>query len=730
MSTGPEERTPSAIGGHVAADFRQSVESITARGRQLGERASIASLREVHARALEQIEVLRKAWADPWFGWLQVDEDGQERVYRVGQIHCPDVGIVSWRHPLGKIFYELEPGEDYDREGGRELIAGTVLARARIHQRRHVVHHVRWEDEQGELALARLSDGDFDLEEVAQALNRSGTLPSIQAWLTREQFRFIAQAHDRPLILQGKAGSGKTTVALHRLSWLCAPQPRPDGTVDRPLVQADNILIVMFNRALCQFVEESLASLELSKATLRTFHAWALETLRVVYRGELTISTTALPGAREASEVKAHVGVLAAIDAYVAEQTDRMEGWLGEQLGPLDGAAWLARYQRGTAPVLRRLRELRDQARHARNAEADPARHKRLAGVYDVFSRAAERMALYKEDLRRVLTDPEGLSRHLRGIERPTLEAAARYQDALQREGATGQRRVGSAVDFDDLALLLRLMQVKLGGLPRASDEAFLYDHLLVDEAQDFGAVQLRVLLDAVSSRTGVTIVGDVNQKILPDVHFIGWQALAKELGLGGFEVAQLEVGHRSTGPIVRLADRIAEMAPDADGRPGPPPLDLMTASETETWNTIAHLIKRRMADANDAHICVVASSIDRARRIQQSLNTILESTVRLGHNQSFTFAPGVTVTNRHQVKGLEFDTVIVLDPTPDAYPPTDEGRRALYVVASRAQERLVFVGHEPRSPLIEALVEEGLLRRASAGLERQDAAGWSDTSS
>jgi len=718
MSQELPARTPEAVGQHIDEDFKASIEAIIARGRLLGERARIASLKESHARALAQVELLRKIWPDPWFGWLHVDEDGQDRVFRIGQAHCPDVGILSWRHPLGQLFYELLPAEDYDREGGAGLIAGTLKARARIHQLRHVVQHVRWDDAQGELPLARLADGTFDFEDVAHALHRSGGLPNIQAWLTREQFRLIARAHDQPLILQGKAGSGKTTVALHRLSWLCAPQPRPDGSVDRPLVQPSNILIVMFNRALCQFVEELLAPLELSKATLRTFHAWALETLRFVYRGELTVSTAPRPGAREAGAVKAHVGILAAIDDYVIEQTDRMEQWLTGQLTPLGGGAWLTRYQRSDAPVLRRLRELRDQARQARNASADPADHQKLAAIYDTFSRAAERMALYKEDLRRILTDVDALAGHLTSLPRADLEAAARYQDALQREGAAANRRVGASVDFDDLALLLRLMQAKLGGLPRQTDEVFLFDHLLVDEAQDFGAVQLRVLFDAVSSHTGVTIVGDVNQKILPDVHFIGWQALADELGIGGFKVAQLEVGHRSTGPIVRLADRIAEAADTSDGRPGPPPVDILTTSEADTTAATAALIRRRLHDAPDAHICVVSPSVDGARRAHAALAAALgaDAPVRLGHNQSFSFAPGVTVTNRQQVKGLEFDTVIALDPTPDAYPPSDDGRRALYVVASRAQERLVFIGHERRTPLLDALVADGLLHRAAGG--------------
>jgi DNA helicase-2/ATP-dependent DNA helicase PcrA len=83
---------------------------------------------------------------------------------------------------------------------------------------------------------------------------------------------------------------------------------------------------------------------------------------------------------------------------------------------------------------------------------------------------------------------------------------------------------------------------------------------------------------------------------------------------------------------------------------------------------------------------------------------------VRLGHNKQFEFTPGITVSNARQVKGLEFDTVIVFDPSPKDYPASTDGRRALYMVITRAKERLHFVAQHKVSSLLTAAVEGGFI--------------------
>ena len=271
------------------------------------------------------------------------------------------------------------------------------------------------------------------------------------------------------------------------------------------------------------------------------------------------------------------------------------------------------------------------------------------------------------------------------------------------------------------LSLLLRLIERKHGGFPHArqEDQVTVYDHLVIDEAQDFGAVDLMVLLSAVSSRTGVTIVGDGNQKIIPDVNFIGWDALAATLGIAGAAVATLEVTHRSTQPIMMLADFVAGEAPATGassprGRVGPVPrLLLVDDNEEAVAVQVAALATADLTAHPAAHVCVVCVTLASAQRLHARLASLLAAAgfpVRHGYRDAFAFAPGLTITNLRQVKGLEFDSVIVVDQAGKAYAATAQGRRNLYTVMTRAKDQLRFVARRAPSPLLTAALAHGLV--------------------
>jgi len=481
----------------------------------------------------------------------------------------------------------------------------------------------------------------------------------------------------------------------------------------------------MFNRALRQFVRQSLDALGLEDARLETFHAWALGTIQAVYGGKLNIDTDALPGITDEDErlvqqLKARRGILDAIERYVERQTARVDAWLAEKLAPYDDA-WLQAWRESDGGVAQRLICMRRRALEARENATRTRQRQILDQVYRVFRHAVRRIRLYKEDLRNILTDEDLLAATLTeghaGPEvREQVATLARYQDLRQRKGAPAGRALGHTVDFSDLALLLRIRQLKHGGLPTADEEVFHFDHLLIDEAQDFGAVELAVLLDAVESRSGVTIVGDVNQKIVPGVDFIGWDAVAAELGIDGARVARLQVGHRSSAPIVAACDAIVGAPADAEpARPGVLPTAHETESLQDTIERVAELIETRLDERDDVHIAVVTRHRRTAKSLLEPLRAAmpeLATSIREGHNRKFKFESGISVTNLRQIKGLEFDTVILVECDAGAYPDTEQGRRDFYVACSRAQERLHFVGDSLSSPLLSELVDAGLVER------------------
>jgi DNA helicase-2/ATP-dependent DNA helicase PcrA len=296
---------------------------------------------------------------------------------------------------------------------------------------------------------------------------------------------------------------------------------------------------------------------------------------------------------------------------------------------------------------------------------------------------------------------------------REDLKKLAAYQSGLQGEGSS-ERRPGPKVAFEDFALLLRLIQLKNGGYPDKTreDEVRVYDHLVIDEAQDFGAVELTALLASVRSRTGVTIVGDLNQKIVPDADFIGWDALASELGVSGAAVTRLEVVHRSTSSIMSVADSILGET-SGDARAGAKPTLHVARTPELLMLRTGDLARAAYVENRAGHVCVVCRTPASAAKLHAELEQALvdmDVPVRLGHNRQFEFAPGITVSSSRQVKGLEFDAVIVVDPSERNYPADVDGRRALYMVVTRAKERLQFVSSGEVTALLEPAIAGGLI--------------------
>ncbi|MCP4296679.1 MAG: ATP-binding domain-containing protein [Proteobacteria bacterium] len=82
----------------------------------------------------------------------------------------------------------------------------------------------------------------------------------------------------------------------------------------------------------------------------------------------------------------------------------------------------------------------------------------------------------------------------------------------------------------------------------------------------------------------------------------------------------------------------------------------------------------------------------------------------RPGHNKQFEFTAGVTITNLLQIKGLEFDSVILMDPSEQNYPNNVQGCKHLYTAITRAKEQLHMIGSCTPTPILDSGIKESIL--------------------
>jgi DNA helicase IV len=205
-----------------------------------------------------------------------------------------------------------------------------------------------------------------------------------------------------------------------------------------------------------------------------------------------------------------------------------------------------------------------------------------------------------------------------------------------------------------------------------------------------------------------VTLVGDVAQKIVMSRDFGSWEELLTEAGFEESAPIKLTVSYRSTNQIIALVSRfrgeVEAPAPPA-GRNGPLPIFIQVESLPVMAHIVGQWIEARLKESRKTLSAVICRWARQAEQLVEVLRKQGHASVRLGHRDQFDFSPGVVVTNVHQVKGLEFRNVLVVEPSEENYrAESEEGRNLLYVAMTRAEWRLDFIGSQKPSSLLPEL--------------------------
>jgi DNA helicase-2/ATP-dependent DNA helicase PcrA len=367
---------------------------------------------------------------------------------------------------------------------------------------------------------------------------------------------------------------------------------------------------------------------------------------------------------------------------------------------------------------VREAAERREQARGsaaARRGEAEAKGERRLRV-------AASREAADREALDREIVDRDAVERDATDREALGRDAAERRTSLSEDDGDVRERDTSDTgvldtaleadllpeaqLDLEDDTLLLRLHQRMRGPLLRpGGQDALSYEHILIDEAQDLSPVELAVLTQTVSGGQSITLAGDVAQRLHMENGFTGWKDLLQELSLSHVEVEPLRISYRSTEQIVEFAEAVlgplaSEPAPHAT-RTGVP-VELFTFAHTgDAVGFLAEALRELCADEPQASVAVVARYPEQADLFYAGLRQAEIPNLRRIAEQDFPFKAGVDVTDLRQVKGLEFDYVVLVEVNQSTYPLEDEARHLLHIGATRAAHQLWLLAAGKPSELL-----------------------------
>ncbi|HET6614166.1 MAG TPA: ATP-binding domain-containing protein, partial [Kofleriaceae bacterium] len=217
------------------------------------------------------------------------------------------------------------------------------------------------------------------------------------------------------------------------------------------------------------------------------------------------------------------------------------------------------------------------------------------------------------------------------------------------------------------------------------------------------------VLVDAAERGPGrdpsVTIAGDTAQRLVFDNGFTEWGALLSAIGRDGMVVSPLALSYRSTAEVMRLSREVLgpELAPKEPliARPGAPVTLHQVGDTGEAVALIGDAIRALAGREPAASVAVIARHPEQADVYFAGLERAEVPRLRRVGHQDFSFTPGVDVTDIAQVKGLEFDYVILVEVTAVTYPDALEARHLLHIGATRAAHQLWLVATGEPSPLL-----------------------------
>ena len=648
-----------------------------------------------HERTIaHQLALLAKArtalpgGAIPYFGHLRLESGGRRRDVLLGYQSriTSDLTLLDWQNaPLAEVFFACTEGDEYEVEAGERVLAGTVLERNLL----GFDHGELVDILTAEATLSRRGTGHWRVEPTAGPMllrprdeaARTGGASSIEIALDPVQQRTVALPPHRTVLVLGEAGCGKTTVALHRLAFL-QKQAQAAG---RPFRSA----VIVPTEGLRRLSRSLLERLGVEGAETWLYDRWAAVQAQLAFDG--------LPP-RESQSASAAVIRLKRHPALRQA---------------------LAKLSRRPAATSRQGSERKTQAtRHdLLRLFGDQVLLERVVTASDsAIPTAAVREAI---DHTRVQFS-KTTEREFAHVDRDRLETidGRPIDEGTDREDA-------ETIDVEDYAVLFELDRLRAEARGVAATAPRGYQCIVLDEAQEFAPLELSLVGRSRADDGTLIVAGDAGQQVDPSACFVDWPTTMKEAGAEDHEVALLEVSYRCPPAVTALARGIlspestvpqaaastpSQSLSQGTSQPTSPIRAQRFDSEFHQAAALTDALREIAAPGGGprgsgdptATIAVICRTPQAATRLARILRWGLD--LRLALHGDFDFGPGINVTSVEEVKGLEFDYVILPDASSSAYPDTAEARRALYVAVTRTVHHLVLSTVGTWTPVLPAV--------------------------
>lgn len=626
-------------------------------------RESILNHFALGEQVIDKRKRLSKILDIPYFGRIDFSETKKENcnsipvyigIHTFYDINTKMNLIYDWRAPISGMFYDHELGEaSYASPVGE--IKGEISLKRQYRIRNGKMEY---------MIESSLTVHDDILQKELSA-NTDDKMKNIVATIQREQNRIIRNEDAHVLIIQGVAGSGKTSIALHRIAYLLYTFKESISSKDILIISPNKVFADYISNVLPELGEETVPEIYMeqilsgvldNKYNYQDFFGQVTELLGKPAAGftERIQYKSALDFISQLDKFVLYIEntYFKAIDVHLNKHIIIPAEFIDEQFRRFNRYPMRQRFETMTDYILEMMKV-----------------------QYGLIATTAERNMLKKE-IKKMFAGNNDMQV---------------YKDFFDWIGKPEllKLRKNRMLEYTDLAPLAYL-HISLEGNNTHSP----VKHLLIDEMQDYSPIQYKVIQKLYPCRK--TVLGDASQSVNP--YGSSTAEMIRKTFVTG-EVMKLCKSYRSTYEITAFAQKIrANEELEPVERHGEQPAILKFTNPEKEISGIANLISSFKKSGHKS-LGIVCKTELQAKETDEQLKDYTDEVYFLS-NQSSAFMKGIIITSAHMAKGLEFDEVIVPQANNKNY-YSEIDKSMLYVATTRAMHKLTLTYSGEKSELI-----------------------------
>ncbi len=550
--------------------------------------------------------------------------------------------LYDWRSPICSLFYDYETGPcSYTAPEG--VISGELKRK-----RQYKIENSK---------LVGVFDNSLNIsDEVLQEVlseESSDRMRQVVNTIQQEQNQVIRNLEDDNLIVQGIAGSGKTTVALHRIAFLLYRLKN---------LNSNNILIFSPNNIFTEYISDVLPSLG-EDNTLQTTFSDYLEAFITEYKGveSFTDFISRYYSYNEVNpelvEYKQSDSIIKDLDNYLNDYISNCKFTSSFNEGEAhhiekDEINEMLHYKYDRLPLFERVDEIAEKL-CSNNYKGRLAKKKTyLKLLYENCN--------FKKDYKQIMKD----------------FYLSDYSKVILPEQIIDKFVNKAYINYED-ALIFAYIKGKL--------EGFIYEsrikQVIIDEAQDYNRLQY-IIINEIFKKADFTVLGDINQNINPYYHYKSLQELS-DLFRGETKYLELLKTYRSSPEIIDYTNKILNLKHVNAVRKSTNKPVVLKKNVVDLKESLTNDIKKLQDEYKSTAI------ITKDNREAEFIYDLIKDDINISLVDATTkgFTKNLIIVPAYVSKGLEFDSVIIYNDRNNSYRKNE--RNLLYVACTRCQHEL-----------------------------------------